>query len=428
MPVVLGDAARDGERLRLTLPDPVEAIDTVTSLTTYLSDHPGEDLVIIGPDTPLVMATELAERYRVDRPSLSVLLLRRRVEVQVLSEALRAGIREVILADDAQALLDACTRAQAVSQQIRRLDHRAEVEGDGKVIMVFSAKGGCGKTTVATNLAGSLSQLGRGRVCLVDLNLEFGDVGIALQVEPVRTISDILGMQGSLDRRAMESLVIGYREGLDLLLAPLQPADAEFITAPLVGEVLAILAQMYEFVVVDTPPTLNDVVLRCFDVADSNLLLTSLDMLSLKNLKVTLDALDVLGYPRSRWKIVLNRCDSKVGLSPQDVEEAVGLPITTRLPSSKDLPSALNGGVTLSLERPRHPFSRAMRALAEMEASVQTASAGSTGLGPSSTSSSSTSSSSVGSASMASANTASVSGAAARAASSTLAPVARTTT
>jgi len=368
MPVVLGDAARDGERLRLTLPDPVDAVDTVQSLTTYLDDHPGEDLVIIGPDTPLVMATEMAERYRLDRPSLSVLLLRRRVEMQILADALRSGIREVVLADDAQALLDACTRAQSVSRQLRRSDHRAEAVGDGKVIMVFSAKGGSGKTTVATNLAGALAKLGQGRVCLVDLNLEFGDVGIALQVEPSRTIGNILGMQGSLDRRAMESLVIGYRDGLDVLLAPVQPADAEFITAPLVGEVLGILAQMYDYVVIDTPPTLNDVVLRCFDMADSHLLLTSLDMLSLKNLKVTLDAMDVLGYPRSRWKVILNRCDSKVGLTPQDIEQAIGLPITTRLPSSKDLPSALNSGVTLSLERPRHPFSRAMQALAELEA------------------------------------------------------------
>lgn len=367
MPVVLGDAARDGERLRLTLPDQVDTVDTVQSLTTYLDDHPDEDLVIIGPDTPLVMATEMAEKYRLDRPSLSVLLLRRRVEMQILSDALRSGVREVVMADDAQALLDACMRAQSVSRQIRRADHRADVTGDGKVIMVFSAKGGCGKTTVATNLAASLSQLGSGRVCLVDLNLEFGDVAIALQVDPVRTIGDVLGMQGGLDRRALESLVIPYRDGLDVLLAPVQPADAEFINASLVGEILAILEGMYDYIVIDTPPTLNDVVLRCFDVADSHLLLTSLDMLSLKNLKITLDALDVLGYPRSRWKIILNRCDAKVGLKPQDIEEAIGLQITTKLPSSKDVPSALNSGVALAMENPRHPFSRAMRDLAEME-------------------------------------------------------------
>ena len=367
MPVVLGDAARDGERLRLTLPDTVDTVDTIQSLTTYIDDHPEEDLVIIGPDTPLVMATEMAEKYRLDRPSLSVLLLRRRVEMQILSDALRAGVREVVVADDAQALLDACTRAQSVSRQIRRADHRTEAAGDGKVIMVFSAKGGCGKTTVATNLAAALSQLGSGRVCLVDLNLEFGDVAIALQVEPVRTIGDVLGMQGGLDRRALESLVIPYRDGLDVLLAPVQPADAEFISASLVGEILGILEDMYDYIVIDTPPTLNDVVLRCFDMADSHLLLTSLDMLSLKNLKITLDALDVLGYPRNRWKIILNRCDAKVGLKPQDVEEATGLQITTRLPSSKDVPSALNSGVALAMENPRHPFSRAMRGLAEME-------------------------------------------------------------
>lgn len=383
MPVVLGDAARDGERLRLTLTEPVDTVDTVQSLTTFLDDHPNEDLVIIGPDAPLVVATEIAEKYRLDRPSLGVLLLRRRVEMQVLSEALRAGIREVVVADDAEALLDSCTRAQAVSRQMRHAERRIEDAGDGKVILVFSAKGGCGKTTVATNLAASLAQLDLGRVCLVDLNLEFGDVAVALQIDPVRTISDALGMQGGLDRHALQSLVIGYRDRLDVLLAPVQPADAEFISAPLVEEILVNLSGMYDYVVVDTPPALNDVVLKCFDVADSYLLLTSLDMLSLKNFKLTLDALEVLGYPRTRWSVVLNRFDSKVGLSPEDIEQVIGMPIATRLPSSKDVPKSLNNGVALVVQSPRHPFSRAMRGLAEHESqAVPVRSAGVMGAGP----------------------------------------------
>ncbi|MBU6245440.1 MAG: AAA family ATPase [Actinomycetales bacterium] len=365
MPVVLGDAARDGERLRLTLPDHVETVDTVQSLTAHLDDHRDEDLVIIGPDAPLIVATEIAEKFRLERPWLGVLLLRRRLEVQLLNDALRSGIREVVLADDAQALLDACIRSQAVSRQMRHADLRAAEAGEGKVILVFSAKGGCGKTTVATNLAATMARLDVGRVCLVDLNLEFGDVAIALQVDPVRTISDALGMQGGLDRRAIESMVIPYRDRLDLLLAPTQPADAEFISAGLVGEILTALEGMYDYVIIDAPPAINDVVLKCFDMADSYLLLTSLDMLSLKNVKLTLDTLDVLGYPRSRWEVVLNRFDAKVGLTARDVEQVIGMRITTRLPSSKDVPAALNSGVALSLESPRHPFSRAVRGLAE---------------------------------------------------------------
>lgn len=365
MPVVLGDAARDGERLRLTLPDHIQTVDTVQALTTYLDDHRDEDLVIIGPDSPLVIATEIAEKFRVERPWLGVILLRRRLEVQVLNDALRSGVRDVVLADDAQALLDACTRSQSVSRLMRHADRRSAEAGDGKVILVFSAKGGCGKTTVATNLAATMARLDVGRVCLVDLNLEFGDVAIALQVDPVRTISDALGMQGGLDRRAIESMVIPYQDRLDVLLAPTQPADAEFISATLVGEVLTVLEGIYDYVIIDTPPAINDVVLKCFDMADSYLLLTSLDMLSLKNVKLTLDTLDVLGYPRPRWQVVLNRFDAKVGLTARDIEQVIGMRITTRLPSSRDVPASVNKGVALAVASPRHPFSRAVRGLAE---------------------------------------------------------------
>ncbi len=368
MSVVFGDVERDAERFRLTLTDDVVVVDTLQSMVTYLDEHEKEDLVIIGPDAPLGIATDIAEKYRLERPSLGVILLRRRVEVQVMSEALRSGIREVIGADDAEALLSACSRSKAVSRQQRQAEARSADATRGKIILVYAAKGGCGKTTLATNLADSLAGLDAGRVCLVDFNLEFGDVAIALQVEPVRTISDALGMQGGLDQHGVSSMVIKYKERLDVLLAPTQPADAEFISPALVSEILGLLREIYDYVIIDSSPQFNDVVLKSFDMADSYVLLTTLDMLSLKNFKVTLDTLDALGYPRGRWSVVLNRCDSKVGLTPEDLEQVIGMAIETKLPSSKDVPASLNKGVTLVSEDPRHPFSRAIRGLAVQQA------------------------------------------------------------
>jgi pilus assembly protein CpaE len=255
---------------------------------------------------------------------------------------------------------------------MRQNDARSAETKAGKTILVYSAKGGCGKTTLSTNLAAALAELDVGRVCLVDFNLEFGDVAIALQVDPVRTISDALGMQGGLDKHGVASLVITYADRLDVLLAPTQPADAEFITPTLVGEILELLKETYDFVVIDSPPAFNDVVLKCFDVADAYVLLTTLDMLALKNFKITLDTLDALGYPRSRWRVALNRCDSRVGLTPEDMEQIIGLPITTKLPSTKDVPASLNRGVTLATEDPKNPFSRAVIELAQSEAESAT--------------------------------------------------------
>lgn len=366
MTVILGDAARDTHRIRLTLNDDPDVVDSVQSMVGFLDDHEDEDLVIIGPDIPMAVASEIAEKYRVDRPSLGVILLRRRVELSTMAEALRAGIREVVTADDAEALAGACSRSRGVSRQLRHQERPAADTRKARIVLVFSAKGGCGKTTLATNLAEAFASLDAGRVCLVDFNLDFGDVAIALQIEPVRTISDALGMQGGLDQHGVSSLVIPYKERFDVLLAPTQPADAEFITTELTSEVLGLLAEVYDFVVIDSPPAFSDVVLKCFDMADSYVLLTTLDMLALKNFKVTLDTLDALGYPRARWNIVLNRCDSRVGLSPEDMEQVIGAMTSARLPSSKDVPASLNTGVTLVSASPRHPFSRAVIGLARM--------------------------------------------------------------
>jgi pilus assembly protein CpaE len=368
MSVVYGDAARETERIRLTMTEDVTVFDSLSAMVTFLDDHVDEDMVVVGPDAPLSVATEIAEKYRMERPTLGVILLRRRIEMQTMAEALRSGIREVVNAEDAEALLEACKRSSTVSRQLRHAERRVSDGGNGRVILVFSAKGGCGKTTLSTNLAEALASLNAGKVCLVDFNLTFGDVAIALQIDPTKTISDALGMQGGLDRQGVASMVIPYKENFDVVLAPTQPADAEFISAALAAEILGILTEMYQFVVIDSPPMFSDVVLKCFDVADSYVLLSTLDMLSLKNFKVTIDTLDALGYPRSRWNIVLNRCDSRVGLSADEVERAIGMPIATKLPSSKDVPASLNAGITLVSQSPSHPFSKAVLGLAALQA------------------------------------------------------------
>jgi pilus assembly protein CpaE len=367
MAVVFGDLSRDAERFRLTLAEEITVVDTMQGLMAAVESDPDEDLVIVGSDAPLSVATEMAERYRLDRPALGVICMRRRLELQVMSEAMRAGVREVVPADDAEALLHACTRSLSVSRQLRRLEARPDDTGRGRIILVFGAKGGCGKTTLATNLSAALALAESGRVCLVDLNLEFGDVSIAMQADPTRTIGDALGMQGGLDRDGLAGMVTAHSRNLDLLLAPRRPGDAEFISADLVGQVVRLLAEMYDFVVIDSPPALNDAVLACFDVADSYVLLTTLDMLALRNFKATLDTLDALGYPRERWRIVLNRCDAHVGLAPEDIESVIGMEIDVRLPSSKEVPASINRGVPIVVGSPRHPFSAAVAGLARSE-------------------------------------------------------------
>jgi pilus assembly protein CpaE len=366
VPVVLGDTERDADRFRFTVADDVAVVETAAKLDQYLENHPDEDLVIIGPEVTMAVACEVAETYRLRRPFLGVVLMRRRMEVSTMSEALRAGIREVVLADDVEGLVGACKRSMAVSEQLRNVELGGTAARRGRIILVFSSKGGCGKTTVATNLAAALSSGPDGAsVCLLDFDLETGDVAIALQLDPARTISDALGMQGGLDERAMASLVVPYKARMDCLLAPTRPSDAEFVSATLAGEILEVVADMYDYVVIDAPPAFTDVVLKCFDMADVYVLLTTLDMPALKNLKVTVDTLDNLGFPRSKWQIVLNRGGSRVGLTAADVERTIGVPISVEVPSSVEVPLRLNEGVTVVEAAPRHAVSRAFLELGD---------------------------------------------------------------
>jgi pilus assembly protein CpaE len=369
MTILLEPDHEVAETLRVALPGDVVVVDSVPAVGRALATT-DEVLVVVGPDVDLALALDLAERQRIERSEVGVVLLRRRLDVALLGQALRAGVREVVGPDDLAAVSDACRRSLHVSGRLGSLGGAAS-RGAAHVTVVFSAKGGCGKTTVATNLAVALSAGGRNRVCLVDLDLAFGDVAIALQLMPARTVIDAVAMAGHIDEQGVTSLITPYAPGVDAICAPLEPGEAERIQVSVVTELLDVLKQMYDHVVIDTPPAFTEHVLASFDLADHYVLLATLDIPALKNLRLTLDMLDLLGYPRESWLVVLNRSDSKVGLSVSDVENTLRTRISALVPSSRAVSASINKGVPLVVEEPNHPVSAAIRALAAQCRSTQ---------------------------------------------------------
>ncbi|MEP6760691.1 MAG: AAA family ATPase [Sporichthyaceae bacterium] len=349
-------------------------LPTMDSLRRHLETQFTEDAVILGPNIDLRSALDLAGSMRVTRPSLGVILVRRRVDTSVLADAMRAGIFEVVEERDLAGLTAAVRRCRELARALRETVG-AQSEGDGSsrgvLVTVFSAKGGCGKTTVATNLAAALADGGRREVCLVDLDLAFGDVAIALQLFPAHTIADAVPLAGSLDAQALASLLTPHSPGLTTLVAPVEPGHAESIPASLVTAILELLKQNFDYVVVDTPPAFDDHVLAAFDQSDLVALMATLDIPALKNLKLTLETLELLNYPRERWRIVLNRSDSKVGLALSEVEKTLKVPISLQVPSSRDVPASINRGVPIVLDDPKHPVSQAIKAFAERQVVTQ---------------------------------------------------------
>ncbi|MFZ0324284.1 MAG: AAA family ATPase [Actinomycetes bacterium] len=366
------------ETLQTALGADCTIVPTFDTLRRHLDSNLGEDTVVVGPSVDLESALDLAVAMRVSRPSLGVVLVRRRVDTSVLADALRAGVREVIEERDLQGLNAAVQRvhdlARAMRDQVPGAVAAEDAEGRGTLITVFSAKGGCGKTTLSTNLAAALADGGRREVCLVDLDLSFGDVAIALQIFPSHTIADAVQHGEALDAAALDSLLTPHSPGLTTLVAPLEPG-ATGISAGLVGKILDILKERYDYVVVDTPPAFDDQVLAAFDRSDVIALIATLDIPALKNLKLTLETLELLNYPRDQWLVVLNRADSKVGLALNEVEKTLRVPIAVQIPSSRDVPASINRGVPIMIEDPKHAVSQSIKQFAEQHIAVASASA-----------------------------------------------------
>ncbi len=343
------------------------ALRTVSApedLAADMAAHPGTCLIVLGPTVPLDEGLAFTARQRVQQPAIGVVLLRDHIAVDVLAEAMRAGVREVVTVTDPDAADDACTRSLEISRRLGVVLPDAE-PAQARIITVFAGKGGVGKSTIATNLAAVLADGGHRRVCLVDLDLQFGDVGILLQLAPERTITDATPMAGRLDAAALQSLITAYRPGLDTLLAPAGPADGDHVTRDLVREVLTVARLAYDVIVIDTAPYVSDQLLAALDVTDRFVLVMTPDLPTLKSTRLTLDMFELLEYPHERRLTVLNRADSDVGLSAPEIEKALGSSMSVLVPSSRDVPLSVNRGVPLAVDSPAHPVSQAIRRLAD---------------------------------------------------------------
>jgi MinD-like ATPase involved in chromosome partitioning or flagellar assembly len=343
----------------------VQPVDGIPAAGHALIADPGETVVVLGSSVELDDALAFAAQLRVERPHVGVILLRETLEIDVLTRAIRAGIREVVPASDGPAINEAVKRSRQLSELAPMPPASAGETPKGQVTTVFSAKGGTGKTTVATNLAVALAEGGKHRVCLVDLDLAFGDVAISLQLNPTRTMVDALSLGEHLDSAKVATLVTNYTPGLDCILAPVEPGDAERIPATLVAEIVAILGGMYDYIVIDTPAQFSEHVLVALDASHHHVLITTPEVPALKNLRLTLDMLDLLSYGRNSRFILFNRSDADVGLGAADIERVVKGPISAHVPSSREVPASINRGTPLTAEQPDHPVSQAIRAFAQ---------------------------------------------------------------
>jgi pilus assembly protein CpaE len=233
------------------------------------------------------------------------------------------------------------------------------------MVCVLGPKGGTGKTLTACNLAVALAGMAK-KVALVDLDLQFGDVGLALGLAPDRTVYDLAKSGGSLDIEKLDSYLMTHSSGARVLVAPTRPDQASFVTVDLLREVYTLLRSNYEFVIVDTPPGFTPEVIAAIDSSSHVCMVGMLDSLSLKNSKLGLETLELMGYDSTRINVVLNRADTRIGISRDDVGAIVGRPPDVLVPSDREIPKSLTGGVPIVLADSRSEAAASFRTLAEL--------------------------------------------------------------
>jgi pilus assembly protein CpaE len=339
----------------LTRPDEVEGV--LNGRKDYA--------VVLGPTLDLTTATTVAERVRSSNPATTVVLLRHELAPEIFASSMAAGIGAVVPADDQQALGAALSRAKHSWEAIIGPAGAQEGQRPGEVITVFSPKGGVGKTTMSVNLGLALSRRGK-RVCVVDLDLSFGDVAITLQLVPQHTIADAADSEDTLDYSMLNTLLTEFDPSLSILAAPTQPEGRDRISPGLVRSVIDTLRRHFDFVVIDTPPGFDDQVLGAFDETDQCIVVATLDVPTIKNTKVALETLDLLHLVRQNRMLVLNRADEEVGLSRENVEGILNMKVSVSLPSATAVASATNHGQPIVLSKPDHPVSKGIISIAEM--------------------------------------------------------------
>ncbi len=289
------------------------------------------------------------------------------VSTALLQAALRAGARDTVAVADAAALTEAVDRvggvlAGAASRVPAVSANRA---APGKLVVVFSAKGGVGKSTIAINVAVAMAHRSHERVALVDADVNFGDVAVLLGLPPQQTVLDAVAAAQYGDTELVRSMVIRHqRSGLLVLPAPTEPMLGGGVAGSDLVAVCQAMQQWCGVVVADLPATLDESVGALVEAADIVLLIGGMDIPSVKNLKIGMQALDLLAIAGPKLRLVLNRANTQVKLDIKEVEQVLGLPARYPVPSDIAVPIAVNAGEPVVEHAPGSPASRALDRIA----------------------------------------------------------------
>jgi pilus assembly protein CpaE len=382
--LVVDDVAETRENIRklLQFEADIEVVGTARTgrEAVQLTEELKPDVILMDinmPDMDGISATEL---IRQRNPVSQIIILSVQGDPNYMRRAMLAGARDFLtkppMADE---LISAVRRAGEMAriEKTKAVQTTSTISTiaqpvigagmvDGRIIMVYSPKGGTGVTTVAVNLAITLNN-DETRVVLVDGNLQFGDVAVFLNEQGKNTILDLAPRSEELDPEVVEGVMIKHASsGLRVLAAPSRPEHADHVSSDQFSKLLKYLRQIYPYVVVDASHTLNDITLAALDVCDVLVLVVTQDIPAVKNVRLFLDLMNTISIPRERVCFVMNKYDKRISITPEKVGENLKQPIVSVIPLDERIviPS-VNRGVPFMIDNKTQPIARTIFSLAE---------------------------------------------------------------
>ncbi len=327
-------------------------------------------MVILGPSFAREDALDGVKQLRLQDPALISLIVAESVTANLLRAAMRAGVSDVIEAPLTEEKIEqAITQFSSDMLKLRSAAEaaRGETTPDrGRVITVMSAKGGSGKTVTATNLGVLLARQPDTKVCLVDADLQFGDVCLVLQLEPKFTVVNAAAELHRLDEHLIDSILTVHPSGLKVMAAPLEPAFADDITTAGLLQIVEILRGLFDYVIIDTASMLDELLLSLLETSDQILMVVDMDLPSVKNAKLALETLRLLKFPTNKVALVLNRSNAKARLDDREIEGALKSEIQARIPSDGSVAASVNEGRPVVESAPKSKVAKGFEQVAEI--------------------------------------------------------------
>lgn len=362
MYLVVTDNSDEFARLKLTLGRGIKQVKDRRELAEMLSDNQSHtyNLVLIGSGVELAIALGISEELRVSFPTVGVILLRNKVDSSLTAQSMSAGVRDVIPLNNPEALVLACKRSEDISRrQLQKVFQKTDTSSLGKIIVFHGPKDGVGATTIATNISADFAHRKHQKVCLLDSAQSRGDVAVRFRVESLKSWLDLSGVQ-EIDDQALGSVITPTKFGLELLLSPREFLGESRNDITSFNQIIRSLQERYSYVLIDTDSTFDQWNKNILYLAHHIVLVATLDLALLKNIKIRLKEISNIDVPEELISLYLNGGDKKVGIKPEDLPELLGIGVAANIPWDFDIMRYANEGEPIVIAKDRSGVSHAL--------------------------------------------------------------------